>query len=1622
MPVNESEPGANNAGAPPPRRRRRIVTRRNAIIVGIAVAVGAIALVLIALLSYRLGYVDAYIAGQVKDTLAKYGIRAEIREFHTAITPQTVEMLGVDLYDAQTGEKLGKIDRLLATVRIEDLYAINLQRNINLKDLQIEGLELWVSFDAQGRSNFRNVHIPPPEPNQRILFAYSTAHIDLKNGLIHYGDAVHRLSGEARNVQATIQPDDLNAPSSSWMNTVTLTAKNSTFAYDNRPINNIDVEARGRVNQIRAEIQELKLRSPVAEATLSGVMGDWRKLQYNFNVTSTVDLTQLSDVLATGTALRGVGNFSGTITGEGDKYQLTADVKSDALAAADVRLQGLNLSAKGTGQGASYDFNGRAVVQLLNAGDFQLNAVQMTGGVMGTGSDFRWVGELRAAAEKSYGTTITGLMLRDAVAEYKDGLLTASAPQLTGSALTSASARVSGIQASNIKVRSENGVTTATIASAKAGKIQAAKATIDGVTAKNIDANSRGGVTNVTVKEVQVGAINASGAQTGSINIAGVRLAIRNGRVEGTTGDINAGTVKLENGQVENVKLAKPAFTLEPSGRYRASADLSLGGGVLGDMKLGPARAAVVATSDQIQLTNLVAEALDGRASGNATIALTKRGTSHIATNFDNFDLAAAVAVLSGRAIPVASRATGRADLTFADSDISTATGSVKAQLQGATTTNDLAPLSGNVALTANHGLFQIQSATLQTAATKLNASGQFSIDEPVSNLQVDVASTDASEIQRLLITSGALPEVEEQFRTYAIDLGGKLNFNGTLAGALKDPLVSGHAELGSLIMNGHDLGSLTANVSSTATETRVDNGRLTQPNGGGAQFALLIPRTGTSNTSIEATLDRMDAGNLLAALPLTRETRAQIGDTEAEASGSVKITGIPDNMSGVAELKFGKGRLAGEPLQGLTAHATFVGSSVNVESIDANFDAGHIAGNGKFDIKTKAFDVKFSGDRVQLERLAALSTRPGLPKLAGTANLTASASGNFDDFTTWQINFNGESNDVTLDGHPAGALKLVGVTENKQLNVTFSTTGLLGATPQVITARVDLSNEKLPAVVESNITGADLTQILRILLRQATGEESTVAVSGLATGTLKLAGNLITENDQGEDVLSWRGLTGQATFNELTITVADAQLSPTGPLVIDFAPNELNVHETRFTGPGTNVTVAGTVATGPGGRENLDVNGDVNLRIFSGLSPDVFSSGVARMFLRISGTYDEPRMLGTAEVTGASVSVFTGDQTITVANLAGLIRFNSNQAQIERLTGTLGGGKVTASGGALLTGSARGRFAINVRGENVTLNYPKDFRSTVTTDLSLSGDMKNQFITGYVNVKRTEYTKDVELADLINQRPETTIEEGGRFSFAETAVLDKLRVEGRNALVMHNNLGDIVASINLELDGPIGDPIIQGRVTATRGTLNFRNNPFELSRGLVDFPGRLSTDPILNIQGDSVIRGYRVTAAITGPLSHPQTTVSSEPALPQADVVSLILTGALSTSDQNTSVLAQSGLGTAASLLTDALINAPVSRASNKLFGLSRLEISPVIQGNGSAPTARLTVAKRISKDITLTYSTNLASDPNQILAVEYRVSNRLSFVAQYEQGSLRNLSTRNNNYSFEIRFRKRF
>lgn len=1599
--------------------RRRWLTRRNAFIATIAIAVGIVALILIGILSYKLGYVDRYVAGQIKSTLAEYGIRAEIKEFHTAFGPRTVEMRDIKLYDAQTNEYLGKIDRMLATVRVEDLYALNLRRHVNLESLEVDGLELWIKFDAEGRSNLRNIKLPPEDERRRIRFAYLAAKARVNGAVIHYGDEQHNFSGEARNLSVTIEPENLSPTNDNWSSNVTLAATDSTFVYDGRPINNIGVEAKGRVNQTSAEIQDLVLRSPVAEAHLKGTLNDWSALSYQFEVTSMVDLTQTSEILQTQTALRGTGNLRGTIAGEGSRYTFDGEVNSDALAADNIRLQALKANARVSGDGKNYEATGKMVADLLTAGDFQLNVVQVAGKVMGTGTDFTWVGDLRAAAARTGGRTITGLILSDVRAESSGDTLTATASRAAASGFSSADANAGGLAASDLRMRSENGVTVGSAASVQAGTITASGARVSGVQASGINFETRGETTNVVASSVRVGGITTPDAKVGSLNIAGVRLAIRGGRIEGTSGDINAGTVALTDGRAENVRLARPVFTVEPSGRYRASADLSLGGGVLGQFNLGPARAAVVATNNQIQLNNFTAEVLRGRAAGNAVLSTARGGSSSVKATFNDLDIGGLIA-LSGRVVPVAGRATGTVDLAFPGTNVKAATGNVRAQFEAETGTDSSGrtPINGTVALRADSGLFKIEQAALRSGATELNATGQFSFAREETDLRLDLASADATELQSVLTASGIFPSVDEELERYGIQLGGRLAFNGTVRGKLDDPTIDGRASVDRFTMQGRELGSLAAALNITPDVINLTDGRLTEADGGGVQFTLNAPRNGTNNIDLNATLDRVNAATLLAVLPQGKQGLSlSPGDLQGDLSGSINVRGLPDAMNGVADLRIGQGSFRGEPFESVSAHATFNGSIINLENLEARLNAGVINASGTINRQSEAFDINGRATNVQLERLESLAVNAGtLPRLTGTANLNIRARGDkFSDFSTYEVNIDGEGRDVTVNGRPAGTLTLIGRTENRIFDLRL-TTGLLGQ-PQVIAAQVNLGDRNLATTIETTLTGADLTSLFSILLPQ-----SSVKVTGHATGTLRASGNLRTENAEGEEVVGLAGLKGTANFSDLTVQIEDVQLTATSPLLVQFSPDEVFFEKTQFTGPGTNILFGGTAAIGPGGRQALTVDGQLNLRVLNSISPNIFLSGTAEAAVRVGGTFEQPRLMGTASVTGASIATLVGTERLTLSNVKGLVRFNQNQASIDSLTATLGGGRVTASGGALLEGFTLARFRLSVRGDDVSVPYPQGFRTTADADLDISGSTREQIVTGTVNLRRAEYTEDIELADLINNRGEASLTEGGGGAFGSSTQLD-LRVEGRDALVVNNNLADVVGSVSLRVVGPLEDPIISGRISATRGTLNFRNDRYELTRAFIDLPPRRDADPILNIQAESEIRGYTVVVSLTGPLSQPQAAVRSDPSLPQADVVSLITTGNLSSGETSASTLAQTGLGTAASLLTDTLINAPARRATDKLFGLNRFEIDPLIAGRGgSSPTARLTVGRQINKELSITYSTNVTSDQNQVLAVEYRVSNRLSFVARYEQGSINGFNARNNNFSFEIRFRKRF
>lgn len=1686
----------------PEPERRRYFTRRN---VGIAFGVTAILAVLVALLitvSYRYGVFDNYIKAQFVAKMQSIGVDFSADVFRVTVTPLQLELKNATFNDRKTGEKLFFIRDAEIGLTVQNLYAWQLSRDIKVDSTEINGAEVWVRFDENGNSNFSNLEFVEDEAGSRVNFTYDSVKFVLNEGLVHFNDASHKISADAKNVILLLEPTTYAVPDEQKRYNIDITSTDSNFIYDGNAIEPIDIRARGIADERGAEINELKLTTPIGTSLLNGKITDWERLIYDLNITSTVDLTQTSTVLPLGTPLRGLANFNGKVTGEGENYKIDGEISSENLQASNIYLKTVNVTATIEGTNSMYEANGKAIAELLTFEDFRIEFPQIIGNIRGTGTDFRWVGELQAAAAKSPLGSIGGLYITDAAAEFKDSRLDANlgnvrarnffspeadidnlqasnvkinsdgtttnvtAPNLRASSVKTEDATLRGVNANNIKLTNRNGATDADIGALRAENVDAEDARLRNLSANNVKLRDSGNKTNLTANNVQAESLDAEGARIGnltasnvdvqiadnetlvysdnlkiakvetdaavlgSLNIAGVRLTIREGRIEARSGDIDAGNVALtkstvpEGGNLENVKIYKPVFVLEPSGRYRASADMSLGGGVLGSISLGAARASVVLNNDQVALNNLTASVMDGNLNGTATIAFNNRNRSNVNAEFSNLDLGKLLALQGGRVVPIEGQTTGNVNLSFAGTNFRTASGNLTADITANAGTEEkgLVPVNGRIEATATNGLFNLDLAKLNTANSEFNASGNLDLNGNDSNLNIALNSTDAAEIKRIVEVLNISPELEQKLDEYQIQIAGNLAFSGTMTGNVSDPTIDGRASLDAISARGRTLGSVSSDIAVSPVGIELRNGLLKESDGGTLAFNVNAPSSGTNNIAIQATLDKINIGNILAALPF--ELPETLRGLQADTSGTVNLSGVPGAMQGEANITATNGSVQGESFDNLEARATFAGNLVNLEKFEAKFGAGVLTANGTYQTDTTAFDFDITGNDIQLARIRPfIPNNQSLPDVNGVVNLTAKATGRTEDSTSYNINFNGTGREIFINGNALGEVTFNGTTENQRLNANL--TANLSGQQQSIVATVNFADPNLPFRAETVFNNTELAPLIALV--QPPGDNQ-VTVGGQATGTVFIEGNLSSLDANGKRTINTDNLRGAAEFSQLALQIGDTPLVATEPVSVSFNSKEVIVDNAKFSGGGSNIVVSGTAALSEGGINNLTVDGRVNLSVFNAFSPNYFFSGLADVNVRLTGPSTTPRLNGTAEMQNASASAFIGTERLTLQRIQGRILFTTNQAQIDELTGFLGGGRVTAEGGALLDGLSLQAFRISINGNNITAPLPADFITTGDAEIEVSGRRVgkelNTVISGTITAKRSLYTKDIDLADIIGSRRSGSIAESGTPSSMGTTRLF-LRVVGRDALVVRNNLADLTASIDLQVSGDTDFPQIAGRISANEGTIFFRDDRYEVLRGELVFPPNTEIEPVINLQAETEIAGYQILVNLNGSLTDTENlnaTVRSNPALPQADVISLITTGNISNSDTGIPTLAQSGINTAAEILTDEIINKPIAKATDKLFGLNKFQLDPIISGQRLNPSARLTVGRQINRNLLITYSTNLSEDQNQVLALEYRVSNRLSFVAQYEQRSLSNVTQRNNAFSFEIRLRKRF
>ncbi len=1685
-----------------PVRRRRRFTRRHAAVSGGVLALILILLSVFSVVFYRYGIFDNYVKTQFVAKMERMGIVFDADVFRVTVFPLELELKNATFNDSITGEKLFFIRDAHLGLSIKNLYAWQLSRDISVDTTDINGAQVWVKFDSSGRSNFANLHFVEEE-RARVNFLYESVRFSLKDSVIHFGDESRKIDADANNFTFLLEPENLNVPDEQKRYKIDLSATDSNFSYDGHVLDKIDIRARGIADRNGAEISELRLTTPVGDTTLSGKINDWKLFQYDLNVESAVDLTQTSNIFPLGTAIRGVGNFKGNITGQGEQYKIVGQADSQSLTAAGVYLKGVNIAATVQGSNTTYEANGKAIAELLTFEDFRVESPQIVGNIRGTGTDFRWVGDLQAIAASSKSMTIGRLFLSDAVAEIKDrefgltagtgraakfsvadtefadlvtrnlrfsrrdGITTVSAPNAAASALKSKDYTLHGVTGQNVRVKDTGGrtdvdidslraangsvkntalrnvsadkfhltdlanTTDITAANLRAEQLHANGTTIAGLVAPQITLHDSPAETQIYSDNLRVASLDADSAVLGSLNIAGVRLTIRQGTVSGTSADIDAGNVTLRRsgtlpngGTLENVKIAKPIFVLEPSGRYRASADMSIGGGALGSIDLGAARAAVEVNNDRVALNDLSASLMEGSASGNAVIAFSDRTQSRLNVQFTDLDIGKVLALQAGRVLPVEGQTTGSVNLTFNGTNFRNATGTVAADVRAnaGTAESGLVPVTGRVELTASNGLFDVNYAKLSSQNSTLNATGHFDLRNENSNLIVALNSTDASEIDRIIRDLGLSPGLETQLTSNDVHLAGNFDFNGTITGNFTDPVIEGHASLGSVSMRGRELGSLASDISVSPAGVDVKNGKLTERDGGTVAFSVNMPSAGTNNTSVQATLTNVDAANLIAALPIAGYLPEGIRDFTAQTSGTVNITGLPNNAVGGIDISSAAGSVAGQEFNGFRGKATFQGTLINLDNLEIATADGSLAAKGTYDRSSTAFNFDVTGKNVQLAGLRQLLPQSSsIPNITGVSDFTAKAIGNSNNSASYDINFNGTARNVLINDYAYGDVVFKGSTADQQLNADLTAT--INGRPQIITASVNFASEDLPFRLETTFDQSPIEPYLAFF-PQLSGQP----IGGTATGKVELSGNLSGLDANGNRVYTSGNLRGSALFSQLNLRFQDTPLIASAPVSINFDANEITIDNAHFTGGGSNMTVNGTIALKENGANNFTVDGRVNLNLLNLASRDTFFSGFADVAVRYVGPSSTARLSGTAAVDNASVSTFVGSDRITFDRIKTNIIFTSNQAQIEQATGYLGGGKFVASGGALLSGLQLKEFRLDLNGTNVTVPLPKDFITTGDAELQVSGRRFSDAgelqiaIAGRVLAKRSLYSKDIELSNIVGSRHDASLSSGG--TSLGPLLLD-LTIEGRDALIVRNNVADLTASVSLHLTGDAEDPRVAGRITANSGTIFFRNDRYVVQRGVLEFPPETSIEPIINLQAETEIAGYQIFVNLSGPLTDTEqlaAVVRSSPRCRRPMSSRLSRQEIFRTRIIGIPTLAQSGINTAAEILADTIINEPARKATDKLFGLNVFEIDPIISGERLNPSARLTVGRQINNNLRVTYSTNLSQDQNQVLALEYRVSNKLSFVAQYEQRSLSNVTRNRDNFSFEVRFRRRF
>jgi autotransporter translocation and assembly factor TamB len=181
--------------------------------------------------------------------------------------------------------------------------------------------------------------------------------------------------------------------------------------------------------------------------------------------------------------------------------------------------------------------------------------------------------------------------------------------------------------------------------------------------------------------------------------------------------------------------------------------------------------------------------------------------------------------------------------------------------------------------------------------------------------------------------------------------------------------------------------------------------------------------------------------------------------------------------------------------------------------------------------------------------------------------------------------------------------------------------------------------------------------------------------------------------------------------------------------------------------------------------------------------------------------------------------------------------------------------------------------------------------------NIRVTGPLTSALVKGEVALTNSHFLKNIDIIPIgLPGRPAPEPPASSpTLSFPDPPLRDwkfDVTIKTKDPFLINGNLATGNAIVNMKLNGTGLHPGLQGQVRLENFDATLPFSTLSIQYGFLYFTPNDPLNPRVELHGTSLIRDYTVSVYVYGTTQSPEAVFSSEPPLPQEDIISLLATG----------------------------------------------------------------------------------------------------------------------------------